>query len=95
MAAPQALGVEDVKARISGLPGWSLTEGRLYREVRCKDFVEAFGLMTKIALVAESMDHHPDWSNCWNTVRISLVTHSAGGLTELDFTLAQRIEELV
>ena len=95
MAALQVLGAQDAEARISGLPGWSVEDGRLQREVRCKDFVEAFGLLTKIALVAESMDHHPDWSNSWNTVRISLVTHSAGGLTELDFTLAQRIEELV
>ena len=95
MAAPQALGVEDVEARISGLSGWSLDDGRLYREIKCKDFVEAFGLMARVALVAESMDHHPDWSNSWNTVRIHLVTHSAGGLTELDFALAKRIDQLV
>ena len=95
MAAPQALSAEDVKARIAGLSGWTLDEGRLYREVVCKDFVSAFGFMTRVAIVAECMDHHPDWSNSWNKVRFHLHTHSAGGLTELDFALAERIDELI
>lgn len=95
MTAPTALSAEDVEARISGLSDWTLDEGRLFREVRCKDFVGAFGLMAKVALVAESMDHHPDWSNSWNKVRIHLVTHSAGGLTDRDFALAKKIDELV
>lgn len=91
----QALSADAVEARLEALPGWSLDDGRLRRDVRCKDFVAAFGLMARIALVAESMDHHPDWSNSWNKVRIHLVTHSAGGITEKDFALAERIEKLI
>jgi 4a-hydroxytetrahydrobiopterin dehydratase len=76
------------------LPGWSLREGKLHRQFQFGSFVEAFGWMSSVALVAESMGHHPEWSNVYNRVRVDLTTHDAGGITELDFTLAQRMNEL-
>ena len=71
-----------------------ITLGKLHREYKFADFVTAFAFMTGAALVAEGMDHHPEWFNVWNTVRIDLQTHDAGGVTTLDVQLAQRMEEL-
>ncbi len=76
------------------LPGWVLRDGKLHREYRFADFVAAFGFMASVALAAEAMNHHPEWSNVYHTVRIDLVTHDAGGITELDFRLAARMEGL-
>ena len=75
---------------LGGLPGWSFTGGKLHKEIRFKDFNEAFGFMARVALIAERMDHHPDWSNSWNTVVIDVVNHSAGGVTQqcVDFAVA-------
>lgn len=71
---------------------WEVVDGKLHKEFRFANFVEAFGFMTKAALVAESMDHHPEWFNVYKTVRVDLMTHDAGGITELDFSLASRME---
>jgi len=68
--------------------------GKLHRAFECKDFVAAFGKMTQVALVAESMNHHPEWSNVWNKVVIDLNTHSVQGISTLDFQLAERINEI-
>ena len=73
---------------------WSVAGGKLRKEFQFRNFVEAFGFMTKAALVAESMDHHPEWFNVYKTVRVDLSTHEAGGITELDFELASRMESL-
>jgi 4a-hydroxytetrahydrobiopterin dehydratase len=73
---------------------WQLVDGKLHKELRFGNFIEAFGFMTRVALVAESMDHHPEWFNVYQTVRIDLSTHDAGGITEFDFALASRIEAL-
>jgi 4a-hydroxytetrahydrobiopterin dehydratase len=73
---------------------WQICQGKLNKEFRFKDFVEAFGFMTKVALAAEAMNHHPEWFNVYATVRVDLATHDAGGITELDFALARRIEAL-
>jgi 4a-hydroxytetrahydrobiopterin dehydratase len=83
-----------VQAALRGLPGWSVRDGKLHRGFKFKDFNEAFAFMTRVALVAEKMDHHPDWSNGWNKVSVDLVTHSAGGITVNDVKLAQRMNEL-
>ena len=64
------------------VPGWDVVDGKLHREIEFADFSEAFGFMTRVALVAEKMDHHPDWSNSWNTVTIDIVDHAAGAITE-------------
>jgi 4a-hydroxytetrahydrobiopterin dehydratase len=73
---------------------WQVADGKLHKEFRFGNFIEAFGFMTRVALVAEAMDHHPEWFNVYQTVRVDLATHDAGGITELDFALASRVEAL-
>ena len=75
--------------------GWSIAGGKLHRELTFADFSEAFGFMARVALLAEQAEHHPDWSNSWNTVVIDLVSHDAGAITERDRTLAERINALL
>lgn len=74
--------------------GWAVVDGRLHREFAFADFVEAFGFMASVALVAEKMDHHPNWSNVWNTVTVDLWSHDVGGITDRDVTLATRMNEI-
>jgi 4a-hydroxytetrahydrobiopterin dehydratase len=88
MSRPKALSTEEVQTRLRSLEGWTLTEGKLHKEFRFANFVEAFGFMSQVALFAEKMDHHPEWSNVYNRVDVDLTTHDAGGVTELDFELA-------
>ena len=78
------------------LPGWRLAEGRdaIQKTFKFKDFSEAFGFMARAALVAEKMDHHPEWANVWNRVDVTLATHSAGGLTDLDVKLAEAMDKI-
>ena len=94
MAERQKLSEADVCARLSEVPGWELVEGKLQKTFRFASFVQAFGFMSSVALVAEAMNHHPDWTNVYNRVTIALHTHDVGGISALDFTLAKRIEEL-
>jgi 4a-hydroxytetrahydrobiopterin dehydratase len=75
--------------------GWEVVDGKLHRELSFADFSEAFAFMTRVALAAEKADHHPDWSNSWNTVTIDLVSHDAGGLTARDVALAEAITALL
>jgi 4a-hydroxytetrahydrobiopterin dehydratase len=79
------------------LPSWTIAnDGRaIERTFVFKDFSEAWGFMSRVALLAERMDHHPEWSNVWNMVRISLSTHDAGGLTDRDVKLAAAIDSLL
>ncbi len=91
MARPKALSSEDVQSRLAELEGFSLAGGKLHREFKFANFVEAFGFMTRIALHAEKMDHHPEWSNVYNRVEVDLTTHDVGGITELDFELARHM----
>jgi 4a-hydroxytetrahydrobiopterin dehydratase len=93
MANPR-LEPDDMARRLSALPGWTLAGDALHREYKFADFVEAFGFMAAVALVAERMNHHPEWFNVWNTVRVDLSTHDAGGITALDFDLAAAMERL-
>ncbi|MGH9423820.1 MAG: 4a-hydroxytetrahydrobiopterin dehydratase [Thermoanaerobaculia bacterium] len=83
-----------VATRLQGLPDWSLRDGKLHRELRFADFVAAFGFMTALALVAERMNHHPEWFNVYNRVLIDLTTHDAGGISIRDFELAGEVERL-
>lgn len=84
-----------ITTKLAGLTGWSVKRGKLHREFRFNDFVEAFAFMTAAALEAEKMNHHPEWSNVWATVRVDLTTHDAKGITELDFKLAAKMNTLV
>jgi 4a-hydroxytetrahydrobiopterin dehydratase len=93
--AATPLTPEQINALPSSLPAWSLREGKLHRQLIFADFTEAFGFMAKVALAAETLGHHPEWSNVWNRVTIDLTTHDTGGLSNLDVQLAQRIDQLV
>jgi 4a-hydroxytetrahydrobiopterin dehydratase len=94
MAAPTKLGEKQIENALRALPGWSLRDGKLHRELRFADFSAAFGFMTRVALAAEQRNHHPEWSNVWNRVSIDLVTHESDGITERDVALAQVINDL-
>ena len=76
------------------LPRWQVEAGRLKRNWQFKDFSEAFAFMTRVALLAETMQHHPNWSNVYNRVSIELTTHDLGGLSDLDVQLARSIDAL-
>jgi 4a-hydroxytetrahydrobiopterin dehydratase len=84
----------EIQQRLQNVKGWTLENGKLHRAFECKDFVTAFGNMTGVALVAESMNHHPEWFNVWNKVVIDLNTHSVKGISDLDFTLAEKIDQI-
>lgn len=84
----------EINSRLTDLPGWALKDGFLHRTFKFGTFVEAFGFMSSVALLAESMDHHPNWSNVYNQVEVNLSTHDAGGLTEFDFVLAGKISQI-
>src|SRR5438046_552793 len=88
----EKLGTEEVEARLAKMEGWTLANGKLHREYKFADFVQAFSFMTAAALTAEAMNHHPEWFNVWNKVTVDLSTHDAGGITELDFKLANKME---
>lgn len=75
--------------------GWELRDGRLHRELHFRDFSEAWGFLSRVALVAERAGHHPDWSNSWNRVVIDLWSHDVGAVTERDVRLARLIDELL
>ena len=92
--AAQPLSASQIAALAAELPAWSLVNGKLHRELRFADFSAAFGFMARVALAAEQLGHHPEWSNVWNTVVIDLTTHDTGGLSNLDLELARRIDAL-
>jgi len=87
---PQKLAPAEQAERLAGLDSWQRVPGReaITRSYRFADFNAAFGWMTRVALMAEKLDHHPEWRNAYNRVEVVLTTHDAGGLTELDFQLA-------
>ena len=93
---PQKLNAEARKSALTRLNGWSDVPGRdaIARKFVFTDFNQAFGFMTRAALVAEKMDHHPEWFNVYKTVEVTLSTHDAGGVTELDIKLAEAMDKL-
>jgi 4a-hydroxytetrahydrobiopterin dehydratase len=92
----QKLAGDARKAALAKLAGWSEVKDRdaISKTFVFRDFNEAFGFMTRAALVAEKLDHHPEWFNVYKTVTVTLSTHDAGGLTELDVKLAETMERL-
>ena len=92
----QKLSGDARKAALAKLAGWSEVKDRdaITRTLVFRDFNEAFGFMTRAALVAEKLDHHPEWFNVYKTVTVTLSTHDAGGLTERDVTLAEAMNRL-
>ena len=89
-----ALGEAEQQKRLGDVPGWTIDNGELVRTFTFSDFVAAFGFMASAALVAEKMNHHPDWSNVYNRVSVRLTTHEVDGLSKLDFELAAKMSDL-
>ena len=91
----EGLTQEAVSQALAELPGWAFADGMLHRELRFADFSEAWGFMNRVALIAETLEHHPNWSNVWSTVVIDLSTHDAGGVTATDVEFAGRVNKLL
>jgi 4a-hydroxytetrahydrobiopterin dehydratase len=94
MAEHRKLEPRDIDARLAGVRGWTIANGKLHKEFQFENFVQAFGFMSSVALIAESMNHHPEWFNVYNKVTVDLNTHSAGGISELDFEFAGKVDAL-
>jgi 4a-hydroxytetrahydrobiopterin dehydratase len=90
----EKLDAETLKARLAETPEWELdvSGNAISRTFTFRNFSEAFGFMSRVALAAEKLDHHPEWKNVYKTVDVSLSTHDAGGLTDLDFKLAKKMD---
>ncbi len=107
MAALELLSADEISARMENVPGWSFESGeggesgkgeiadRLKRDFEFANFQQAFGFMAGVACISERLFHHPEWSNVYNKVSIEITNHAAGGLTELDFTFAEKVNELL
>jgi 4a-hydroxytetrahydrobiopterin dehydratase len=95
MTRPTRLTQAELDAQLKDVPGWAESNGKLHRELKLGTFRRAFALMTKIAAVADDMDHHPEWFNVYDRLRIDLATHDAGGISALDIDLAKRINQLL
>ena len=93
MSDIEKLSEAEVRERLPSVPGWRVDDGKLYREFKFANFVEAFAFMTKVATVAEEQGHHPEWFNVYDVVRVHLATHDAGGISEKDFRLAGAMNE--
>lgn len=94
MIERRKLSEGEVTTALKGLAGWSVMGGKLHREFRFGSFAQAFGFMTTVAVIAEGLNHHPEWSNVYDRVTIDLSTHSEGGITGYDLELAARIAVL-
>ena len=88
------LSDDAIHTGLNELEGWSLADEKLHREFRFRDFVTAFGFMASAAIEAEKLNHHPEWFNVYSKVVVHLTTHDAGGITELDFQLAKKMNQL-
>ncbi len=88
------LSDDQIKEKLKELQGWQLVNGKLHKEFQFKDFNQAFGFMTRAAIHAEKMDHHPEWFNVYNKLKVDLMTHDAGGITENDVKLAKILNSL-
>jgi 4a-hydroxytetrahydrobiopterin dehydratase len=92
---PSVLSEHELRRWLEAHGEWEVVDGKLHRELSLGSFVAAFGLMAQVALVAEKLDHHPEWSNVYSKVVIDLTTHDAGGLTSLDLQLAEAVEAAI
>lgn len=92
MAHDAVLSEPEIAAALARRPTWTVVDGQLHRELTFRDFGQAFGFMAQVALAAEKLDHHPDWSNSWNKVTIDITNHASGGLTERCFQLAAAVD---
>ncbi|WP_308992525.1 4a-hydroxytetrahydrobiopterin dehydratase [Mariniflexile litorale] len=89
------LSAEDIEKRLLSLPEWDYYDDAIHAEFEFENFKDCFSAMSRIAFECEALNHHPDWTNVYNVLNISLTTHSANGVTNKDFKLAQAIEAIV
>ena len=85
---------DQIKKELTSLSGWSVTNGKLHKDFVFQDFIEAFGFMSKAAIHIEKMNHHPEWFNVYNKIKVDLVTHDVGGITQNDINLARTLNSL-
>ena len=93
--AVKKLTTEAINAALEQFPDWTLEVGKLHRALKFKDFVQAWGFMTQVAILAERADHHPEWSNVYSRVIIDLTTHECNGISQRDFDLAKKINDVL
>lgn len=96
MSRPARLNADEINSCLGEVDGWSMVDGReaIQKVFVFKNFVQAFGFMSQSALIAEKIDHHPEWFNVYKTVDVTLATHDVNGLTELDFKLAKAMDKI-
>jgi 4a-hydroxytetrahydrobiopterin dehydratase len=88
------LSDSEIESEVKTIPGWKLVNGKLNKSFEFKNFIEAFSFMTKVAMQAEKMNHHPEWFNVYNKVKIDLVTHDVNGISNYDIKLANAINKI-
>ena len=88
------LSDEQIKKELVSLSGWNIVNGKLHKDFVFQDFIEAFGFMSKASMHIEKMNHHPEWFNVYNKLKVDLVTHDAGGITQNDISLARILNSL-
>ena len=91
---PEKLSDEQIRKELSDIPGWNVMNGKLHKDFIFKDFIDAFGFMSRAAIHIEKMNHHPEWFNVYNKIKVDLVTHDAGGITQNDINLAKILNSL-
>ena len=89
------LSQEEIDEELKNLPGWSVVNEKLHKEIEFESFNQAFGFMTRAAMEIEKMNHHPEWFNVYNRIVIDLMTHDAGGITKNDINLARILNSLL
>jgi 4a-hydroxytetrahydrobiopterin dehydratase len=88
------LAEKEIQQQVAGLDGWKVVNGKVNKSFEFDNFVQAFGFMTRVAMEAEKMNHHPEWFNVYNRVKIDLVTHDVSGISNYDIKLAKTIDSL-
>ncbi len=92
--ALEKLSDEQIRKELSNISGWNVMNGKLHKDFVFKDFIDAFGFMSRAAIHIEKMNHHPEWFNVYNKIKVDLVTHDAGGITQNDINLAKILNSL-
>jgi 4a-hydroxytetrahydrobiopterin dehydratase len=95
MPERKKLSQEEIAERVKSLHGWTIEKGKLHKEFTFENFVQAFGFMSRVALLAENMNHHPEWFNVWNKVVMDLTTHDVGGISGLDIAFAEKVDAVL
>lgn len=94
MSDRKKLSDSEITVALKSLNGWTVVNGKLHKEFKFKNFVQAFGFMSSVALIAEGMNHHPEWFNVYNKVIIDLTTHDLGGISTFDVEFAKKVDAL-